>query len=321
MNRRFCVAPMMGRTDRHERFFLRKLSSHAMLYTEMIHSNAILNTRKEDMLNFHNSELPLAVQIAGCNPIELAEVSKKCEFVGYKEINLNIGCPSNQVQKGNFGAILMKDPDLVAKCIESIKDKVKIPVTVKCRIGVDNMDENSELTLFIEKLSDHGCNTFIIHARKALLNGLSPKQNRNIPPLNYARVYELKSQFPHLEIILNGGIETVESGLKHINYVDGIMMGRSIYSDPYQISKVDNLFYGKKRFLKSRQEVFKSLIPYLTEQHHQGVNVKLIIRHIMGLFKGTRNASISRRILSSDILDNQLEDNLKIIANKLSVAC
>ena len=239
MNRRFCVAPMMDRTDRHERFFLRSLSKKAFLYTEMINVNALLYGDKKDILLFNECEHPLGIQLGGNDPIKLGDSAIISEASGYDEINLNIGCPSPKVQNGEFGAVLMKNPKLVAQCIKSIKDKVKIPVSVKCRIGVDDMNEDKDLSAFIKEVSDSGCKVFIVHARKAWLKGLSPKENRNIPPLNYQRVYRLKEEFPDLEIIINGGITSTHQIKDHLKKVDGVMLGRSVYHSPYLLSDIE----------------------------------------------------------------------------------
>ena len=218
MNHRFCVAPMMDRTDRHCRYFHRLLTRRSLLYTEMLHSNAILNGDVNKLLEFKAEEHPLAIQLGGSDPSSLAEASLIAEEFGFKEVNLNIGCPSSKVQKGRFGAILMKEPELVSKCVHAMKKSVNIPVTVKCRIGVDDMDEDAYLDKFIKEVSFSGCETFIIHARKAWLSGLSPKDNREIPPLNYQRVYKLKETFPELNIVINGGIKTIKESIKHLEH-------------------------------------------------------------------------------------------------------
>ena len=223
MNRRFCVAPMMNRTDRHERFFLRSLSKKAFLYTEMINVNALLYGKQKNILLFNHCEHPIGIQLGGNDPIKLADSAVISEAYGYDEVNLNIGCPSTKVQNGEFGAVLMKNPKLVAECIKAIINKVRIPVSVKCRIGVDDMDEDKDLNSFIKEISDAGCKIFIIHARKAWLKGLSPKENRNIPPIKYRRVYRLKEEFPELEIIVNGGLKKIEDSEKHLQFVDGVV--------------------------------------------------------------------------------------------------
>ena len=317
MDRQFCVAPMMDRTDRHERFFLRSLSKKAYLYTEMINANAVLFGNQNELLKFNECEHPLAIQLGGNDPIKLSEAATISESYGYDEINLNIGCPSTKVQNGDFGAILMKNPNLVAKCVKAIKNKVNIPVSVKCRIGVDDMDEKKDLNTFIKKVSDSGCEVFIVHARKAWLKGLSPKENRNIPPLNYERVYKLKDEFPHLEIIINGGLENIEDSKNHLTKVDGVMMGRKAYENPFQLTKVDHLFYGMPFLSKTRKEVLLKMIPYIIQQHRAGVKINLISRHFMGLTKGTRFAKQIRANLTNLNALKEPEKKLTQIANQL----
>jgi len=318
MDRQFCVAPMMDRTDRHERFFLRCLSKKAYLYTEMINVNAVLFGNQNELLKFNECEHPLAIQLGGNDPIKLSEAATISESYGYDEINLNIGCPSTKVQNGDFGAILMKNPNLVAKCVKAIKNKVNIPVSVKCRIGVDDMDEKKDLNTFIKKVSDSGCEVFIVHARKAWLKGLSPKENRNIPPLNYERVYKLKDEFPHLEIIINGGLENIEDSKNHLTKVDGVMMGRKAYENPFQLTKVDHLFYGMPFLSKTRKEVLLKMIPYIIQQHRAGVKINLISRHFIGLTKGTRFAKQIRSSLTNLNALKEPEKKLIQIANQLS---
>ena len=318
MSRKFCVAPMMDRTDRHERFFLRKLSKKAYLYTEMIHINAILHGDKNKLLSFNPCEHPLAIQLGGNDPYKISEAAIISEDYGYDEVNLNIGCPSNRVQGGGFGAVLMKDPKLVSSCIKSVRKKIKIPVSIKCRIGVDDMDEYKDLNLFIEQASDAGCKIFIIHARKAWLKGLSPKDNRNLPPLNYERVYRVKEEFPDLEIILNGGIEEVSGCNAHLEFVDGVMMGRKAYDNPYQMIEVDSLFFGLPKQAKTRKEIFLDFIPYIMKQISTGEKIHLITRHLMGLSKGIRNAKEVRTHLANLNTFDEPEENLYQIANQLT---
>jgi len=318
MIHRFCVAPMMDRTDRHERFFLRSLSKKAYLYTEMINANAVLFGNQNELLKFNECEHPLAIQLGGNDPIKLSEAATISESYGYDEINLNVGCPSTKVQNGDFGAILMRNPNLVAKCIKAIKNNVNIPVSIKCRIGVDDMDEEKDLNNFVKKVSDSGCKIFIIHARKAWLNGLSPKENRNIPPLNYERVYKLKDEFPHLEIIINGGLENIEDSKNHLTKVDGVMMGRKAYENPFQLTKVDHLIYGMPFLPKTKEEVLLKMIPYIIHQHKAGVKINLISRHLVGLTKGTKFAKHIRSSLTNLSALRQPERKLIQIANQLS---
>ena len=318
MIHRFCVAPMMDRTDRHERFFLRSLSKKAYLYTEMINANAVLFGDQNELLKFNECEHPLAIQLGGNDPIKLSEAATISESYGYDEINLNVGCPSTKVQNGDFGAILMRNPNLVAKCVKAIKNNVNIPVSIKCRIGVDDMDEEKDLNTFIKKVSDSGCKIFIIHARKAWLKGLSPKENRNIPPLNYERVYKLKDEFPHLEIIINGGLENIEDSKNHLTKVDGVMMGRKAYENPFQLTKVDHLIYGMPFLPKTKEEVLLKMIPYIIQQHKAGVKINLISRHLIGLTKGTKFAKHIRSSLTNLSALRQPERKLIQIANQLS---
>ena len=318
MIHRFCVAPMMDRTDRHERFFLRSLSKKAYLYTEMINANAVLFGNQNELLKFNECEHPLAIQLGGNDPIKLSEAATISESYGYDEINLNVGCPSTKVQNGDFGAILMRNPNLVAKCVKAIKNNVNIPVSIKCRIGVDDMDEEKDLNTFIKKVSDSGCKIFIIHARKAWLKGLNPKENRNIPPLNYERVYKLKDEFPHLEIIINGGLENVEDSKNHLTKVDGVMMGRKAYENPFQLTKVDHLIYGMPFLPKTKEEVLLKMIPYIIQQHKAGVKINLISRHLIGLTKGTKFAKHIRSSLTNLSALRQPERKLIQIANQLS---
>jgi tRNA-dihydrouridine synthase A len=308
---------MMDRTDRHERFFLRSLSKKAYLYTEMINANSVLFGDQNKLLKFNECEHPLAIQLGGNDPIKLRDSAIISEAYGYDEINLNIGCPSSKVQNGEFGAVLMKNPKLVAQCIKSIKDKVKIPVSVKCRIGVDDMNEDKDLSAFIKEVSDSGCKVFIVHARKAWLKGLSPKENRNIPPINYQRVYQLKEEFPDLEIIINGGLKKIEDSEKHLRFVDGVMMGRKVYKDPYQLIKVDHLIYGLPESLKTKKDVLLEMIPYVMQQNNSGEKIQLVCKHFMGLAKGTKFATKIRSSLARLHTFKKPEKTLIQIANQL----
>mgnify|MGYP002830513737 FL=1 len=318
MDRRFCVAPMMDRTDRHERFFLRSLSKKTFLFTEMINVNALLYGNEKKLLYFNHCEHPLAIQLGGNDPQKFTEAAIISEKYGYDEVNLNIGCPSSKVQSGSFGAVLMKNPKLVSCCVRSVIDKVKVPVSIKCRLGVDNMDEDKELSAFIKQVRDSGCNIFIIHARKAWLQGLSPKENRNIPPINYERVYRLKEEFPDSEIIINGGVKKVEDCLKHLKYVDGVMMGRKAYEDPYQLIKVDHLIHGLPRSIKSKKDILLEMIPYVVKESNSGEKIHLISKHFMGLTKGTKFSKTIRLRLANLNSFNKPEEVLNQIANQLT---
>lgn len=299
MSHRFSVAPMMDRTDRHCRYFHRLLTKRSFLYTEMLHANAVLKGDTEKLLNHHTDEHPLVLQLGGSDPSALAEASSISEKFGYSEVNLNVGCPSSKVQKGRFGAILMKEPKLVAKCISQMKEATTLPVTVKCRIGVDDMDQNIHLDNFINEVSSAGCNTFIIHARKAWLKGLSPKDNREIPPLNYERVYELKNTFPDLKFIINGGIKSLHESSIHLQHVDGVMIGREAYENPLLLAEVDSVIFLDKKVSTSRSDILKSLIPYIVEELERGTKISHITRHLMGLFRGFNGAKNMRKYLIS----------------------
>ena len=299
MSHRFSVAPMMDRTDRHCRYFHRLLTKRSFLYTEMLHANAVLKGDTEKLLNHHPDEHPLVLQLGGSDPSALAEASSISEKFGYSEVNLNVGCPSSKVQKGRFGAILMKEPKLVAKCISQMKEATTLPVTVKCRIGVDDMDQNIHLDNFINEVSSAGCNTFIIHARKAWLKGLSPKDNREIPPLNYERVYELKNTFPDLKFIINGGIKSLHESSIHLQHVDGVMIGREAYENPLLLAEVDSVIFLDKKISTSRSDILKSLIPYIVEELERGTKISHITRHLMGLFRGFNGAKNMRKYLIS----------------------
>ena len=319
MNHRFCVAPMMDRTDRHCRYFHRLLTKRSLLYTEMLHSNAILNGDVNKLLEFKAEEHPLAIQLGGSDPSSLAEASLIAEEFGFKEVNLNIGCPSSKVQKGRFGAILMKEPELVSKCVHAMKKSVNIPVTVKCRIGVDDMDEDASLNKFVKEVSFSGCETFIIHARKAWLSGLSPKDNREIPPLNYKRVYKLKETFPELNIVINGGIKTIKESIEHLRYVDGVMLGREAYDNPFILTEVDSEIFSDAMKPMLRTDVLYKLLPYIQSEIDKGTKISHITKHLMGLFKGFDGAKNIRKYLVS--LSNELRpvDNYENFLSEIAI--
>ena len=319
MNHRFCVAPMMDRTDRHCRYFHRLLTKRSFLYTEMLHSNAILNGDINKLLEFKTEEHPLAIQLGGSDPSSLAEASVVSEEFGFREINLNIGCPSSKVQKGRFGAVLMREPELVSKCIYAMKKSVSIPVTVKCRIGVDDMDEDAYLDKFIKELSFSGCETFIIHARKAWLSGLSPKDNREIPPLNYQRVYKLKETFPELNIIINGGIKTIKESIEHLNYVDGVMLGREAYDNPFILTEVDSEIFSDAMHPIRRTDILYKLLPYIQSEIDKGTKISHITKHLMGLFKGFDGAKNIRKYLVSLSNEVQPVDNYENFLSEIAI--
>ena len=294
----FAVAPMMDWTDRHCRVFHRKLTRHALLYTEMVTAQAIRHGDRERLLGFDAEEQPVALQLGGSDPKMLAEAAVIGEDFGYVEINLNVGCPSDRVQEGRFGACLMAEPQLVADCVAAMQSAVKIPVTVKCRIGIDDQDETEGLDRFVETVSLTGCNTFIIHARKAWLKGLSPKQNREVPPLNYARVHHLKAAFPHLTVILNGGLATPEAARLEMHGLDGVMLGRAAYHTPWLLADVDTLFYQEAGPVGRRVDAVTAMFPYIEQQLAQGQWLSKIIRHMLGLFHGQPGGRIWRQIIS-----------------------
>ena len=300
MNRKVCVAPMMDCTDRHERFFLRLISKNVLLYTEMIVSEAISRGDKKKLLSFNLNEKPLALQVGGSSPTLLAEAAKTGEDFGYDEINLNLGCPSKKVEKNKFGACLMKEPNLVADCLNKMQSVCKLPITVKTRIGYDDVEDYENLYKFIEILKKTGIKTFIIHARKAILGKFTPKQNLNIPPLKYDVVYRLKKDFPKEEIIINGGITSTEQIKEHLKMVDGVMMGRSIYQSPYLLADIEREIFNNENIL-SRQEVMENLVPYVKEETKKGTRLNQIMRHTLGLFHGQAGSSFWKRYLSENM--------------------
>ncbi|MBV8802869.1 MAG: tRNA dihydrouridine(20/20a) synthase DusA [Gammaproteobacteria bacterium] len=301
INRLISIAPMMEWTDRHDRYFLRLISPHALLYTEMVTTGALIHGDYKRFLQFHSLEHPLALQLGGSVPEQLAYCAELGESFGYDEINLNVGCPSNRVQSGRFGACLMRDPQLVADCVNAMKDKVNIPVTVKCRIGVDQEDSYELLHTFISLISQAGCQVFILHARKAWLQGLSPKQNREIPPLRYDVVYRIKKDFPHLSIIINGGIKTLADIASHLPYVDGVMIGREAYTNPYLLAEIEERYFSLTTF--SREEIINQLIPYVELQLKNNTKLSNITRHILGLFQSQKGGKVWRRHLSEHAND------------------
>ncbi|MAY01435.1 MAG: tRNA dihydrouridine(20/20a) synthase DusA [Gammaproteobacteria bacterium] len=300
VSHKFCVAPMMDWTDRHCRYFLRLITRHALLYTEMVTSGALIHGERERFLRFNPEEQPVAIQLGGSNPQELAQCSKLAEQAGYREINLNVGCPSDRVQRGKIGACLMAEPGLVADCIAEMADTVQIPVSVKCRIGVDNIDSDEALLDFIGTIADAGCSCFILHARIAILDGLSPKQNREIPPLNYPRVYKVKQQFPDLEIVINGGIKTLAEAHEHLQQVDGVMLGREAYQQPYKLAEVDREFFHDQHEIPGRLQILEKFLPYVASELKQGTSLHHISRHILGLFHGQPSGKQFRRFLSEN---------------------
>ncbi len=300
MNRKVCVAPMMDCTDRHERFFLRLISKNVLLYTEMIVSEAIDRGDKKKLLSFNIKEKPVALQLGGSSPKLLANASKIGEEFGYDEINLNLGCPSKKVQKNKFGACLIKEPNLVADCLSEMQSKTKLPVTVKTRIGYDDVEDYESLFNFIKILKETGVKTFVIHSRKAMLGKFTPKQNLNIPPLKYEMVYKLKEDFKDLEIIINGGITSTDQIKNHLKKVDGVMIGRSVYHSPYLLAEIEKEIF-KNEDVFSRQEIIQNLIPYVKNEIKNGTRLNQIMRHTIGLFHGQTGSAFWRRYLSENM--------------------
>ena len=291
---------MLDWTDRHCRFFHRLLTKEAILYTEMVTTGAILYGDPARQLRFNSQEHPVALQLGGSEPQELAQCARIAQDYGYDEINLNVGCPSERVQKGAFGACLMAEPQLIAECVSAMQAAVAIPITVKNRVGIDDQEDYADLHHFIDTVSQAGCQTFIIHARKAWLKGLSPKENREIPPLRYDLVYQIKQAFPTLEIIINGGITTLEQCQQHLQHVDGVMVGREAYHNPWLLAQVDPLLYGTPAPLESRQAALLAMLPYVQAQLDAGVPLGHISRHLLGLFQGMPGARAFRRLISEN---------------------
>jgi tRNA-dihydrouridine synthase A len=291
---------MLDWTDRYFRYFLRLISRHTLLYTEMVTSGALLHGDRERFLGFHQTEHPLALQLGGSDPKDLAICARLGEERGFDEINLNVGCPSDRVQSGSFGACLMATPDLVADCVSAMRDTVAIDVTVKHRIGIDERDSYAELCDFVGRVAEAGCSTFIVHARKAWLQGLSPKENREIPPLQYPVVHRLKEEFSELEIIINGGIQNLDSALEHLQQVDGVMIGRQAYQYPWSLREADRRIFGDDHPLPTRHEVVERLLPFVEAEFSRGTPVGRITRHILGLFNGRPGARAWRRHISEN---------------------
>ncbi len=300
MKKTISVAPMMDCTDKHEIFFLSLISKNVKLYTEMIVANAIIRGNRDKLLSFKKISNPVALQLGGSNPSELAEACKISENYGYQEINLNLGCPSKKVQKNKFGACLMSEPDLVAKCISAMTKATHLPITIKTRIGYNDVENFNFLKSFIQTTKDAGSKKFIIHARKALLKKLSPKENLNIPPLKYDFVYKLKDWFKNDEIIINGGVKTTNEIKNHLERVDGVMIGRAIYHSPYFLAEIEKEIFKNKN-IPTRTEVMEKLIPYIQEQTEKGTQLNHIMRHTVGLFHGQNGSKIWKQYLSKNM--------------------
>ena len=326
MNRKISVAPMMDCTDRHERYFLRLISKNVLLYTEMIVSEAISRGDKNKLLSFNINEKPIALQIGGSSPKLLAEAAKAGEEFGYDEINLNLGCPSKKVEKNKFGACLMKEPNLVADCLSKMKSVCSIPITIKTRIGYNDVEDYENLYQFIETIRKTGVKTFIIHARKAMLGKFTPKQNLNIPPLKYDFVYRLKKDFQEEEVIINGGITSTEQIKEHLTKVDGVMIGRSIYHSPYLLADIEKEIFNNEDVL-SREDVVENLVPYIKEEAKKGTRLNQIMRHTLGLFHGQTGSSFWKRYLSENMCVrdadvqkiNHIMDHIKNRSNYISL--
>lgn len=300
LDRRLSVAPMMDCTDRHDRFLLRLISKQILLYTEMITTGALLHGDSAKFLAYDEAEHPIALQLGGSEPDEMGRCARMAQDAGYDEVNMNVGCPSDRVKSGRFGACLMAEPQRVADCVAAMTAAANIPVTVKTRIGIDHQDSYEELHAFVEQVAV-GCDVFTIHARKAWLNGLSPKQNREIPPLCYGQVYRLKQDFPHLHISVNGGIHTLDEIDQHLACVDGVMIGREAYKNPYFLSEVDTRYFNSPQAARSREAILEDYLIYIEQQLAQGVYLKHMARHVLGLFQGVPGAKSWRRAISENV--------------------
>ena len=297
---RFSVAPMMEWTDRHCRFFHRLLTRRALIYTEMITTGAVLHGHRARLLAYDAAEHPVALQLGGSDPRALAECAHIAEDLGYDEINLNVGCPSDRVQEGRFGACLMAEPRLVGDCVAAMKGTVAVPVTVKCRIGIDQQDPEEALNVLTSAVNDAGVDALIVHARKAWLEGLSPRENREIPPLDYDRVYRLKAAHRDLVVVLNGGVASLEQARAHLNRLDGVMMGRAAYQEPWRLLEVDPLLFGEPAPFATPKAVAEAMMPYIERELEAGTRLHAITRHILGLFRGVPGARAFRRHLATE---------------------
>ena len=307
LDHKFCVAPMMQYTDMHDRYLLRLISKNIFLYTEMIATGSLIHGKCFDQLLFNKEEHPVGIQLGGSNVNDLIECSKRSEQEGYDEINLNVGCPSDRVQKGRFGACLMLEPELVSECLFNMQKAVKIPVSIKCRLGIDDNESYDFLYNFISVVKESEINTFIIHARNGILKGLSPRQNRNVPPLKYDYVYRLKNDFPDLEIIINGGIKTIDDSRNHLMHVDGVMIGRAAYDNPFILSDLDSIFYNEQFIPKSKKQILNTYLEYVERQIKNGHNLSRMMKHLFGLSRGDKNAKSFRIKILEAIKNNTLD--------------
>ncbi|WP_155154864.1 tRNA dihydrouridine(20/20a) synthase DusA [Curvivirga aplysinae] len=313
--RKLSIAPMMDWTDRFDRYFLRLLSRNMLLYTEMVTTGALLHGDVERHLEFDTAEHPVACQLGGHNPDDLAHAAKLVKKYGYDEVNLNVGCPSDRVQNGRFGACLMAEPDTVADAVKSMQDAVDLPVTIKHRIGIDDNDHYDYMRNFVETVTKAGCEHFIVHARVAILQGLSPKENRDIPPLKYDFAYRLKQEFPELHISINGGIQTIEDSLEHLNHVDGVMIGRAAYNNPYMLVEADHKIFGEPADIPSRHDVLRQMYPYVEKELSRGTPLIQITRHLLGVFAGIPGGRKYRRHLSENAYKK--ESGLEVLETAL----
>ena len=298
----FAVAPMMEWTDRHCRFFHRVLTRRARLYTEMVTTAALLHGPRARLIGFDAAEHPIALQLGGSDARDLAQCARMAEDEGYDEVNLNVGCPSTRVQRGAFGACLMREPELVGECIAAMRAAVRIPVTVKCRIGVDDQDPRQALFGFVETVSRAGCATFVVHARIAILKGLSTKENREIPPLDYDLVFALKRARPDLTVVLNGGVTTLEQATAHLTHVEGVMMGRAAYQTPWILREVDEHLFGETNPIQTRLQAIEAFMPYVAREHANGTPLNAMTKHLLGLYNGLPGARAFRRHLSENAI-------------------
>jgi len=302
---------MMQCTDTHDRYLLRLISKRIFLYTEMIATGSLIYGKCFDQLKFNIEEHPVGVQLGGSNISDLIECSKRCEEYGYDEINLNVGCPSDRVQKGKFGACLMLEPNLVAECLTNMKNSVSIPISIKCRLGVDDYDDYEFIYNFVSIVKESGVNVFIIHARNGILKGLSPRQNRNVPPLKYDYVYKLKQDFPELEIIINGGIKNIDNSLTHLEKVDGVMIGRAAYENPFMLREIETKFYKIDSSINSKKEILSLYLEYVEKQMLNGHSLNRMMKHLFGLSKGDKYAKAFRIKILEIIKNNNLKNNKK----------
>jgi tRNA-dihydrouridine synthase A len=300
INRTLSIAPMLDWTDRYYRYFARLITKHTLLYTEMVTTGALLHGNRRRFLKFNPAEHPVALQLAGNDPSELSECAHMAQEEGYDEVNLNVGCPSDRVQSGRFGACMMLEPNLVAECIHAMQQAISIPVTVKHRIGIDHDDSYEPLHRFVATAAQAGCHTFIVHARNAWLDGLSTKENRDIPPLRYETVYQLKQDFPDLEIIINGGIKSLEASKQQLEHLDGVMIGREAYQNPWILAEADRLMFDDNHPIPNRHGIIDRLMPFVQEEFEHGTPINRITRHILGLFQGQPGAKAWRRHISEN---------------------